>query len=151
MSTEAPDRPSGTGEPVEMFGPYRLEQRIGRGGMGEVFRAVDTARERTVAVKRLHAGLADDDEYRERFRRESRTAARLSSPHVVPIHDFGTIDGRLFIDCGWSRATTSPTSSSSTAASSPGGRWRSSARSPTRSTPPTRTGWCTATSSRPTC
>ncbi|MHC1563672.1 serine/threonine-protein kinase [Actinomycetospora sp. C-140] len=100
MSTEAPGHsPSpSSGEPTEMFGPYRLEERIGRGGMGEVFRAFDTSRQRTVAVKRLHGGLADDGDYQERFRRESRTAARLSSPHVIPIHDFGTIDGRLYID-----------------------------------------------------
>ncbi|GAA4814428.1 hypothetical protein GCM10023200_60080 [Actinomycetospora chlora] len=100
MSTEAPGHsPSpSSGEPAETFGPYRLEQRIGRGGMGEVFRAFDTSRQRTVALKRLHGGLADDGDYQERFRRESRTAARLSSPHVIPIHDFGTIDGRLYID-----------------------------------------------------
>ena len=100
MSTEAPGHsPSpSAGDPVEMFGPYRLEERIGRGGMGEVYRAFDTSRQRTVAVKRLHGGLADDGDYQERFRRESRTAARLSSPHVIPIHDFGTIDGRLYID-----------------------------------------------------
>jgi serine/threonine-protein kinase len=100
MSVSSPPRPGAdrpAGEP-EMFGPYRLEQRIGRGGMGEVFRAFDTGRQRTVALKRLHGGLADDAEYQERFRRESRLAARLSSPHVVPIHDFGTIDGSLFID-----------------------------------------------------
>jgi hypothetical protein len=100
MSTEAPGHSpsSSPGESAEMFGPYRLDERIGRGGMGEVFRAYDTSRQRTVAVKRLHGGLADDADYQERFRRESRTAARLSSPHVIPIHDFGTIDGRLYID-----------------------------------------------------
>ena len=82
----------------ERLGSYRLEELIGRGGMGEVFRAYDEQRERVVAVKRLQAGLADDPEYRDRFRRESALAAKLSEPHVVPIHDYGEIDGRLFLD-----------------------------------------------------
>ncbi|MFC5142207.1 serine/threonine-protein kinase [Actinomycetospora rhizophila] len=83
---------------TDSFGPYRLEGRLGRGGMGEVHRAYDTRRDREVALKRLTPELADDPEIRERFERECRTAARLSSPHVVPIHDFGVIDGRLFLD-----------------------------------------------------
>ena len=83
---------------AEMFGPYRLTSRLGRGGMGEVHRAYDTRRDREVALKRLAPDLADDPEIRERFERECRTAARLSSPHVVPIHDFGVIDGRLYLD-----------------------------------------------------
>ena len=82
----------------ETFGPYRLGELLGRGGMGTVHRAHDTRRERTVALKRLNDGLAGDPGYRERFRRECRLAARLSSPHVVPIHDFGEIDGVLFLD-----------------------------------------------------
>lgn len=82
----------------ELFGPYRVGARLGKGGMGEVHEAVDTVKERTVALKRLHADDQDDPEVRERFRRESRIAARLDSPHVVPIHDFGVIDGRMFID-----------------------------------------------------
>ncbi|TCK23013.1 serine/threonine-protein kinase [Pseudonocardia endophytica] len=80
------------------FGPYRVGELLGRGGMGTVHRAFDTRRERTVALKRLNEVLADDPRYRERFRRECRLAARLSSPHVVPIHDFGEIDGVLFLD-----------------------------------------------------
>ncbi|HEY2193146.1 MAG TPA: protein kinase [Actinomycetospora sp.] len=83
---------------AEQFGPYEVGARLGRGGMGEVHEAFDTARERTVALKRLLADDQDDPDVRERFRRESRIAARLDSPHVVPIHDFGVIDERMFID-----------------------------------------------------
>jgi len=82
----------------EMFGPYRLESLIGRGGMGEVFRAHDTVRNRTVAIKRLPAALAGDAGFEERFRREAQLVARLRDGHVIPIHDFGEIDGRLYID-----------------------------------------------------
>ncbi|MFC5061564.1 protein kinase domain-containing protein [Actinomycetospora atypica] len=82
----------------EFFGPYRVGTRLGKGGMGEVHEAFDTHRERTVALKRLHGEDQDDPDVRERFRRESRIAARLDSPHVVPIHDFGVIDGRMYID-----------------------------------------------------
>jgi serine/threonine protein kinase len=82
----------------EMFGPYRLDALISVGGMGEVYRAFDTSRDRPVALKRLRPGLEADVEYQNRFRRESRRAGRLSSPHVIPIHDFGEIDGRLYID-----------------------------------------------------
>ncbi|KNX37097.1 hypothetical protein VV01_07965 [Luteipulveratus halotolerans] len=66
--------------------------------MGEVYIAYDTVKDRTVALKLLPTDLADDPEYQERFRREARTAARLQEPHVIPIHDFGAIDGVLFID-----------------------------------------------------
>ena len=83
---------------TEEFGPYRLEHLIGRGGMGEVHRAWDRRRERTVALKRLPAPLAGDPEFQARFRRESALAAQLSEPHIIPIHDFGEINGRLFID-----------------------------------------------------
>ena len=79
------------------FGRYRLIEQIGRGGMGEVWRAHDTVTERVVALKVLPAQFADDAVFQERFRREARSAAALDEPHVVPIHDFGEIDGRLFV------------------------------------------------------
>ena len=80
------------------FGSYELQELVGMGGMGEVYRAYDTARERTVALKLLRTDVATDPSYRDRFRRESRIAARLQSPHVIPVHDFGEIDGVLYID-----------------------------------------------------
>jgi serine/threonine protein kinase len=80
------------------FGPYELRSLIGAGGMGEVYRAYDTTKDRMVALKLVRTELAADPSFQERFRRESRTAARLQEPHVIPVHDFGEIDGVLFID-----------------------------------------------------
>lgn len=81
-----------------MFGPYRLERLLGRGGMGEVHEAYDTVRGRNVALKLLAVHLSDDETFTARFRREARIAARLNDPHIVPIHDSGEIDGRLYLD-----------------------------------------------------
>src|SRR5258705_406738 len=65
--------------------------------MGEVWRAFDTAMNRVVALKVLPANLADDAQYQARFRREAHAAASLDEPHIVPIHDFGETDGRLYV------------------------------------------------------
>ncbi|MFD7844421.1 protein kinase [Nocardia sp. NPDC059764] len=80
------------------LGHYRLVELLGRGGMGQVWLAEDTRLERDVALKLLPAELAADEDYRRRFEREARLAARLRGPHVVPIHAFGELDGRLYID-----------------------------------------------------
>lgn len=82
----------------ERFGQYELLELLGRGGMGEVYRAQDTSRDRTVAIKLLPKHLASDESFKTRFRRESQMAARLNDPHIIPIHDFGEIDGTLYID-----------------------------------------------------
>ena len=90
--------PQGDSRLGTRFGPYELQSLIGVGGMGEVYRAYDTVKERMVAVKVLRPEMAADKNYQERFRRESRVAARLQEPHVIPVHDFGDIDGTLYID-----------------------------------------------------
>ena len=93
-------------EPVEgtQFGRYQLIELLGRGGMGEVWRAHDTTIDRVVALKMLLPHYAQDPDFDKRFRREARTAARLDDPHVVPIYDVGEIDGRLYV--GSSTAST---------------------------------------------
>jgi serine/threonine protein kinase len=90
---------AGYREPVEgtPFSRYQLIELLGRGGMGEVRRAHDTTIDRTVALKMLLPHFAKDPEFEKRFRREARAAARLDDPHVVPIHDVGEIDGRLYV------------------------------------------------------
>ncbi|GFG68036.1 protein kinase [Mycobacterium kubicae] len=80
------------------FGPYELRSLIGEGAMGQVYRAYDTTKDREVALKLLRTELATDPSFQKRFRRESQLAARLQEPHVIPVHDFGQIDGVLFID-----------------------------------------------------
>jgi len=80
--------------PRMLAGRYRLEKRLGRGGMGTVYRAADTALERDVAVKMLREDLIANPEAAERFRRESRMSASVSHPNLVAIHDFGIESGR---------------------------------------------------------
>ncbi|WP_159838432.1 serine/threonine-protein kinase PknD [Nocardia sp. CY41] len=83
---------------AEAFGRYRLLSLLGQGGMGQVWRAHDSLTNRVVALKVLPERFADDEQLRERFRRECRAVAQLTEPHVIPIHDFGDIDGRLYLN-----------------------------------------------------
>ena len=89
---------TGDDGPYESFGHYQLVELLGRGGMGEVYRAHDTRTDRVVALKVLPPHLAEDAVFQQRFRRESQAAAGVNDPHVVPIHSYGEIDGRLYLD-----------------------------------------------------
>src|ERR1700720_2563543 len=80
------------------FGPYHLKRLIGRGGMGEVYEAEHTVKEWTGAVKVMTAQFSKEPVFRERVKREARKDGRLQEPHVVPIHDYGEIDGQLFLE-----------------------------------------------------
>ncbi|OPE51314.1 serine/threonine protein kinase, partial [Mycobacterium intermedium] len=80
------------------FGPYRLRRLVGSGAMGDVYEAEDTVKERVVALKLMSHTLSADPVFRARMQREARTAGRLQEPHVVPIHDYGEIDGQLYVD-----------------------------------------------------
>jgi predicted Ser/Thr protein kinase len=80
------------------FGKYNVISLLGKGGMGEVYEAYDADKKRAVALKILAEGLSHDETFRTRFQRESHAAAVLQEPHVIPIHDWGEIDGRLYID-----------------------------------------------------
>ena len=90
MSGEFPERPGGllsgfsAGSTVA---GYRLEEQVGAGGMAVVFRAVDDRLGRRVALKILAPALASDEAFRHRFIRESRAAAAVDDPHIIPVHE----------------------------------------------------------------
>ncbi|MBB4661029.1 protein kinase domain-containing protein [Conexibacter arvalis] len=78
-------------------GRYRLEARIGTGGMSTVYRALDETLERQVAIKLMNREIASDSDQLERFRREARAVAQLSHPHIVGVIDAGEDAGRPYI------------------------------------------------------
>src|SRR4051794_13245247 len=82
---------------THLSGRYRLNARIGAGGMSTVYRAFDEKLEREVAIKLLHREIAADSDQLERFRREARAVARLSHPHIVGVIDAGEDEGRPYI------------------------------------------------------
>jgi serine/threonine protein kinase/DNA-binding beta-propeller fold protein YncE len=91
------------GEPLSGFGPgsriagYILAEQVGAGGMAVVFRAHDERLDRQVALKILAPAFAADEAFRLRFIRESRAAAAVDHPHIIPVYDAGEADGALFI------------------------------------------------------
>jgi len=87
-------RPARTGEHL---GHYRLVERIGAGGMGTVYRAIDERTGATVAVKVIHEHLQHDPGMIERFRREAHVASLLLSPYIVRIYEFGSANGRYYL------------------------------------------------------
>ncbi|HZC60817.1 MAG TPA: serine/threonine-protein kinase, partial [Streptosporangiaceae bacterium] len=95
MSDETPDF-GGFGVGSRLAG-YRLDEQIGRGGMAVVYRAYDIRLERPVAIKVLSPELARDEAFRQRFIRESRTAAAVDHPNIIPIFEAGEANGVLFI------------------------------------------------------
>src|SRR5437773_3564234 len=109
-SADRPDRRALA--PGAEIGSYRIESQLGEGGMGVVYRALDTKLNRPVAVKFLFGDLADPAA-RRRFQREAQMASSLNHPHILTVHDAGDFEGRQYlvtelIDGGtlkdWSRA-----------------------------------------------
>jgi len=87
----SPSLQSGT-----MLGPYKIESRLGVGGMGEVFRATDTRLRRTIAIKLLPRGRTDPT-YEQRLLKEARAASALNHPNIVSIHDISSHEGKDFL------------------------------------------------------
>ena len=81
----------------EQIGAYKIVSLLGAGGMGEVYRAVDTRLNRTVAIKRLPAHLSIRPDLRKRFEREARAISNLNHPHICTLYDIGQHDGIDFL------------------------------------------------------
>lgn len=84
-------------QPGQAFGPYRIEAKLGEGGMGVVYRAVQGTLERQVALKVMRPELASEAGYAERFLREARAAAAVCHQNAVVLFDAGTVEGRLYM------------------------------------------------------
>jgi serine/threonine protein kinase len=84
-------------EPGSVFAGHRIEEVAGRGGMGVVYRATQLALDRTVALKVIAPGLLEDQTVRSRFVRESKVAASIDHPNVIPIYYAGEEGGIAYI------------------------------------------------------
>ena len=96
MSEDFPPQLAGF-QPGSLVAGYRLEEQIGAGGMAVVYRAHDERLGRLVALKILAPTLASTQEFRQRFIPESRAAAAVDHPHIIPVFEAGEADGALFI------------------------------------------------------
>ena len=98
---ETPARLHGSAAPVDLtgraIGGYTIGPRLGSGGMSEVYLARDAKLDRAVALKLLSHELALNPERLQRFHAEARAASSINHPHILVVHDFGTLDGRPFI------------------------------------------------------
>ncbi len=99
--TASSDRPLPARLAEALGDAYTIEGEVGRGGMGVVYRARDERLQRRVAIKVLPPELAFQQDIRERFTREAQTAARLSHPHIVPIHSVGEGQGLVYFVMGY--------------------------------------------------
>ena len=82
---------------IQKIGKYRILERIGRGGMGTVYKAHDPMLDRLVALKVISSEGEITDELKTRFYREAQACARLNHPNIVVVHDLGEDQGRLYI------------------------------------------------------
>jgi serine/threonine protein kinase len=83
--------------PGTKLGPYEIRSPLGAGGMGEVYRALDTRLDREVAIKVLPANLSSDASLKQRLEREAKAVSKLSHPHICTLHDIGHQDGIDFL------------------------------------------------------
>ncbi|HEY2689080.1 MAG TPA: serine/threonine-protein kinase [Streptosporangiaceae bacterium] len=97
MSDEVPPSAPGEFQIGSQVAGYRLVEQIGRGGMAVVYRVHDARLDRHVALKIMAPGLAQDDAFRQRFIRESRAAAAVDHPNIIPVFEAGEASGVLFI------------------------------------------------------
>lgn len=129
--------------PGTRLGSYRIEQPLGVGGMGEVYRARDTRLNRDVAVKVVTRALADTPGLRERFEHEARSVAALNHPNICTLYDIGRdgdvdylvmefLEGRTLADCLGARRALPVDEATAIAI-----------QISTRSTPRTGAAWCT--------
>jgi eukaryotic-like serine/threonine-protein kinase len=99
----------------EQIGKYRILERVGRGGMGTVFKARDPVLDRLVALKVISSESDASEELKARFYREAQACAKLNHPNIVVVHDLGEADGQLYIVMEFLEGASSSTSSPSAA------------------------------------